>query len=394
MKLKIFTIVLSVLVLSLTIVSCVSLPLENVSRDESKASPQSEAAQSEAGKASSVEQTESSGEEPTEEESSAPEPVSQSHAEESSQPPVEESSVPPQEESSEAPAEVSKTEEPSTEIDPPDNSKEETSRPKDNTGNEVLIPDVEGIPYKSYKGLTKSSIKASEYDEYYNDSMFIGLSILVHFQNYVNSMRSKYPAFLGNSIIFARSNFSAYNNFRYKPSDEDSVHPTYKGEKMTCEDAVKASGVKTVYLSIMALNELGIYSSNCVERTYETTIRLINAIKEKSPSVNIVILSNTYMVYDFNNYKNLNNANISALNNKVLDYCNANGMDFIDVSTMLMDGNVLSDDLCRDAHEGSGCHLNNDGFAIWTAVLRNYAFLKQKGLYKNPTSMPTYTKNK
>ena len=250
------------------------------------------------------------------------------------------------------------------------------------------------LPYPTYKGLTKSKIGSSELDSYFNDSMFIGLSVFVHFQVFTKTMRTVYPDFFGSSIIFARSNFSAYNNFHYKPSDEDSVHPLYKGEKMTCEDAVKASGVKRVYLSIMALNELGIYGSNCVERTYESTVKLINAIKAKSPSVEIVIMSNTYMVYDFNNYKNLNNGNISALNNMVLDYCNANGMDYIDVSTMLMDGNVLADKYCRDAHSGSGCHLNNDGFAIWTAVLRNYAFLKQKGLYKNPAVMPTYTKNK
>ncbi|MBO4501604.1 MAG: SGNH/GDSL hydrolase family protein, partial [Clostridia bacterium] len=159
------------------------------------------------------------------------------------------------------------------------------------------------------------------------------------------------------------------------------------------EDAVKASGVNTVYLSIMALNELGIYSTDCVKRTYDSTVKLIKAIQEKSPAVRVVILSNTYMVYNKNNYKNLNNGNISALNNMVLDYCNANGLDFIDVSTMLMDGNVLADKYCKDIDDG-GCHINDTGFAIWTCVLRNYAYLKQKGLYKNPVKMPTYTKNK
>ena len=288
--------------------------------------------------------------------------------------------------------EPSKPESSEPEPSEPDISGPETSEPVSSEP-EPAEPAPE-LPYPTYKGITKSKIKSSELDSYFDDSMFIGLSVFVHFSVFTKTMRTVYPDFLGSSIIFARSNFSAYNNFRYKPTDEDSVHPLYKGEKMTCEDAVKASGVKRVYLSIMALNELGIYGSNCVERTFESTVRLINAIKAKSPSVEIVIMSNTYMVYDYNNFKNLNNGNISALNNMVLDYCNTHGMDFIDVSTMLMDGNVLADKYCRDAHSGSGCHLNNDGFAIWTAVLRNYAFLKEKGLYKNPASMPTYTKNK
>ncbi len=385
MKLRIFTVILTVLVVSMTLVSCiVALPMNESSSDSEKSGQTSDSS-------SPAELSKDPASAPVESGTSSiseqsPDPVSGDvTGEESSMPPVEESSE-PAEESSEPP--VHESSEPAEESS--GSSHGSTSQPEEYK----YIPDVPGLPYKSYAGVTKSSIKASEYDAYFKDSMFIGLSVLVHFKLYTDSMQAKYPGFLGNAIIFARSNFSAYNNFRYKPTDEDSVHPLYNGEKMTCEDAVKVSGVKTVYLTVMALNELGIYKDDCVKKTFDSTVKLIKAIKAKSPSVRIVILSNTYMVYDFNNYKNLNNGNISALNNMVLDYCNKNGMDFVDVSTMLMDGNVLADKYCRDAHSGSGCHLNNDGFAIWTCVLRNYAYLKQNGLYKNPPFMPTYTKNK
>lgn len=392
MKLKIITAFMAILVIAMTIVSCVSLPIE-------KADDTSSFGEEHSGQPShAVEEsrTESEIPENSDEESKTSLPETsheesvgavsaETPSESPSEPPVESSNEP----STEPPEESS--EPVSQEISEP--VSEEVSEPVSQPSDYVYIPDVEGLPYTSYEGITKSKIKASEYDDYFKDSMFIGLSVFVHFSNYVSSMKTKYPGFLGNAIIFARSNFSAYNNFRYKPSDADSVHPKLNGEKMTCEDAVKASGVNTVYLSIMALNELGIYSTDCVKRTYDSTVKLIKAIQEKSPTVRVVILSNTYMVYNKNNYKNLNNGNISALNNMVLDYCNANGLDFIDVSTMLMDGNVLADKYCKDIDDG-GCHINDTGFAIWTCVLRNYAYLKQKGLYKNPAKMPTYTKNK
>ena len=393
MKLRIFTIILTVLVISMTLVSClVTLPLNDSSSETDKSSSPAESSEpGTSGDPVSVPEDSTPDTSPEQ----SPDPASQDVThEESSEPPVEESSTPPVEQSSEPPVEQSSEPPAPVSKDPVEESSEHSREPVSQPEEYDYIPDVPGLPYTSYEGMTKSKLTASEYDAYFKDSMFIGLSIFVHFSTFNETMLTKYPGFLGNTIIFARSNFSAYNNFRYKPTDEDSVHPKLNGVKMTCEDAVKVSGVKTVYLSLMALNELGIYKDDCVKKTYDSTVKLINAIKAKSPSVEIVILSNTYMVYDFNNFKNLNNGNISALNNMMLDYCNEHGMDFIDVSTMLMDGNVLADKYCRDAHSGSGCHLNNDGFAIWTCVFRNYAYLKQKGLYENPPFMPTYTKNK
>ena len=160
---------------------------------------------------------------------------------------------------------------------------------------------------------------------------------------------------------------------------------------MKIEDAVAAMGAKTVYFSGMALNEVGIFGAEESARNLAT---VVDAIKAKSPDVKIVILANTYMVKNFNSYQKLHNGSISEYNNLLLDYCNENGYDFIDVATPLMENDVLADKFCSDNDISNsnclGCHLLPDAYAIWTAVLRDYARAVQAGAYVNPDSMPVY----
>jgi len=348
MKIKIFTLIMSVIVISLTIVSCVSLPIE----DQSDPSLSNQDNNSASGNISEPENTAEESSEVTTDESSA-----------SADPSSDESSSEDESSADESSAEES---------------------------SQVTLD----LPYPTLDGITMETLTSSEYDEYFENSMFIGNSIMVHFYNFNTQMRSKYPGFLGSSKFFASSNFSALEDS--KAVSEDSWHPKYSGTKSNSADAVAASGVDTVYLSVMALNELALHNmETCVNDTYNTTVNLINSMKTKSPNVRIVILSNTYMVYNYNSYGKLNNANISALNNKILEYCNNNGIDYIDVSTFLMNGNVLADNYCRDYEIGSGngCHLKNDAYSLWTATLRNYAYLKQNNAWINPESMPSYTKN-
>ena len=219
--------------------------------------------------------------------------------------------------------------------------------------------------------------------------MFIGSSAMVHFYNFIPTRNPRFPVFRRLQVFSS----STIPHWRTQSRLAKTPHPKYQNEKMKCADAVSQSGVKRVFLSLMALNEIAIHDQEtCVDDNLQTTINLINSIKQKNPDAEVVILSNTYMVYNFNSYPKLNNGNISALNNKMLEYCNQNGIDFIDLSTFLMDGNVLADKYCKDAaREGDnkGCHLTNEAYALWTATLRNYACLKLNNAWTNPASMPT-----
>ena len=109
------------------------------------------------------------------------------------------------------------------------------------------------------------------------------------------------------------------------------------------------------------------------------------------PGVKIVVLSNTYMIESFNGEKEgLNNYNISKFNRLALEWCNANGHDFIDISTPFLDGNVMNEEYCVDPEprpKGCGCHIKMMYYPSWAAMLRNYAYQKLNGTWKNPDSI-------
>lgn len=245
------------------------------------------------------------------------------------------------------------------------------------------------LPYDpaSYLELRKEDILPTELDGYFKDSVFIGNSLVVHFYNFYGVMRATDKNFLGGAKFFCSSAFSA----RLELGDNMKYSPTYRGEAMHTWDAVKAIGAKTVYYNLMGLNELGLYQySKTPELTFENNRKVLEKIMEVNPGVKIVVLSNTYMVEAFNGEdKGLNNYNISKLNNLALDWCTANGYDFIDISTPFLDGNVMNLEYCRDPipGKGCGCHIKDMYYPSWAAMLRNYAYQKLNGSWKNPESM-------
>ncbi|MEG1742919.1 MAG: hypothetical protein RR246_02000, partial [Clostridia bacterium] len=223
------------------------------------------------------------------------------------------------------------------------NPSSESNVSKDESTSHEVLP----LPYSDITKIKYKDIKKDALDDYFADSVFIGNSIMVHFKNYYSNKKAEVSGFLGRASFFCLSNYSAEKDFG--EITNESWHPSYAGEKMHSWDAIKAMKAKTVYLNLMALNELALHSgATCVKDTMNNTIKLVEKIKAVSPDVNIVILSNTYMVYNYNGFGILNNFNISEFNNAALKYCNENNMDFVDISTFLMEGNVLKNDYCSD----------------------------------------------
>ncbi len=340
MKIKIFALILSLVIVSLSIIACVEIPL-----GPSESMGENSGSQVVSGSAGVSEPEESSKDEP---------PVSY-------------------EDSSEEPSTDQSSEEPSSE---PVSEGEPT----------YVVP--EDYPYQNIASLDSYTIKDDPLDEYFRDSVFIGNSIMVHFYNYVSAKRAAYSDFLGKCKFLAASAYSPKLEFDSNPQTQYMIK--YQGEYMHVWDAVQKMGAKTAYVSLMALNELGLHpNATCAEDTFDNMVRMLDKIKEVNPGINIVVLSNTYMVNTFN-YKNLNNKNIYKLNSLMLDYCNANNIAFLDVTTPLTVDGYLKTSYCidPDPNSGNGCHLQQKCYNSWVAVLRNYAYAMQNGGYKNIEVMP------
>ena len=236
-------------------------------------------------------------------------------------------------------------------------------------------------------------VNAAAEDAFFNDSVFVGNSIMLGYRNYANKQRAgNIPDFLGTAKFFCAGSFGVYHNNRTPASNKDAVNPDYRGEKYSVEDAVGAMGVKTVYINFMGLNDLALYydAKNCSRKCADDVIKLIKTINERYPNVEVVILSATYLTKSTNNMASLNNKNLSLLNNYLLEYCNANGLDFVDIASQLTENGCLANKYASDGY----CHIGESGYKIWTAILRDYAVKKTNGTYQNPEKMPLLGINK
>ncbi len=235
---------------------------------------------------------------------------------------------------------------------------------------------------------TDLTVTSGEYDSVFNDSLFVGHSVMVHFKMYVGGWRDADSGVLGNALFACTSSFSFFNNLNQTPQQADNVLPRYRGSAYRIEDLPAATGVKKIYLGLMGLNDLGMVgdADSCAGLVAGEVFRTIESIKEKNPDVEIAVLASTYLVRG-KSFRNLNNRNMSRLNSLVLEYCSQNGIDFIDVATPLTDSDgYLADVYCSDAY----CHLKQNAYVVWMDVLRDYAQKKAAGTWKNPESIPLF----
>lgn len=279
-------------------------------------------------------------------------------------------------------------------------SAEDSSEPSsdvqssESTDTSADLPSID-VSYESFETPVipvPDSVTAADEDAFFNDSVFVGNSIMLGYENFAKTQRAgSIPDFLGNSKFFCAGSFGVYHNNRTPASQKDAANPSYRGEKYSVEDAVGVMGVKTVYVNFMGLNDLALYydAKNCARKCADDVIKMIGRINEKYPDVNVVILSATYLTKSTNNMASLNNKNLSLLNNYLLEYCNENGLDFVDIASQLTENGCLADKYASDGY----CHIRNAGYRIWTAILRDYAVRKMNGTYQNPERMPVLGRN-
>lgn len=263
-----------------------------------------------------------------------------------------------------------------------ESSEEDSSVPDSNY--EIMDTPVIPVPNK---------VVAAEEDVFFNDSVFVGNSIMLGYQKFTNKQRAgNIPDFLGTAKFFVAGSFGVYHNNRTPASKKNSCNPSYEGVKYSVEDAVGVMNAKTVYINFMGLNDLSLYydAENCARKCADDVIKLIKTINERYPDVNVVILSATYLTASRNNRPSLNNKNLSMLNNYLLQYCNENGLDFVDIASQLTEKGCLADEYASDGY----CHIWTDGYKVWTAILRDYAVRKMNGTYTNPERMPLLGINK
>lgn len=205
-------------------------------------------------------------------------------------------------------------------------------------------------------------------DSYFNDAVFIGDSISYGFELYVTEKHANGETVLGEAQFLTSGSLS-YGNSLWDVSNE-SVHPTYNGEKMKLEDAIAQIKPGKIFI-LLGTNDVALYG---VEQTVANADTEISRMLEASPGADIFIMSTTpkYSPAESDVDGALNNADIDALNVAMRQFAVEKGYNFMNIAPLFKDETGgLAADYCSDK-EGMGIHFTSAAYDIWLNFLYSY----------------------
>ena len=194
--------------------------------------------------------------------------------------------------------------------------------------------------------------------------VFIGDSVTLGLQNYVEWRRETQPDYLIGTQFLTSADFSiGMSQMRVSSS---SVHPTVGGVKMAVDAALQKLGAKVVFL-MPGQTDVRNYT---VEKFIDNLKLMIYQIRKTNPGIRLYLQSIPPGVAG--RYTKPTNEQVFACNLAMYKLCLQFGIPFMDTAYALRDdqGN-LPDTLCLDA-DTYGIHLNDAGCEQWIQFLRGY----------------------
>lgn len=200
---------------------------------------------------------------------------------------------------------------------------------------------------------------------YFDNAAIVGDSITYFLMQWESKTN-----YLGNMLFLARGGVSM-NSFvrRFK-----NIY--YQGKELNLEDAIAKSGVERVYF-LMGSNDL----IAPTQRPYlhENWYTLLERIREKSPDVELVLMSAIPLygndqdakVEKFSNY----NALVEEYNVWLRQFAEENGCLFLDLNYYVKDHNGRM----PQVYSQGDYHMNEAGCLNWMKILRYYAQYELEG---------------
>ncbi len=203
-------------------------------------------------------------------------------------------------------------------------------------------------------------------DTYFDGAVFVGDSISLRLQTYVEVQRESDPDFFGTARFLTSQGFGVGNALWQISSD--SRHPAYDGTVMTVEDAVAAMGDVTRVYIMLGMNDIQYYDVEEFINNYRTLIYLL---RSKTPGVDICVQSITPGTAGRTSVPT--NEDIFLYDLALAKLCAEYGYTYIDVASALRDSTgALPETLCSDS-SNLGLHLNESAVEVWIHYLRTHA---------------------
>lgn len=199
---------------------------------------------------------------------------------------------------------------------------------------------------------------------FFDDAVFVGDSVTLGLRNYATSQRNKGKTCLGRAQFLCAGSMG-YTNALNSVSAQ-SVHPTYKGNKVSVENGVQLCGAKKVFI-MLGMNDFAAYSESQWKQNVNS---LLDRILEKNPNVSIYLESVTPILNGMEHGR-LNNTNIQKFNAYLQQVCDERGFTYVDIYHVLADeSGHLKNSYCGDPG-AMGIHMSADGCAAWSRYLQS-----------------------
>lgn len=209
-------------------------------------------------------------------------------------------------------------------------------------------------------GLSYDDVKAPVDASWFDDAVFVGDSVTLKLSYYCE----EHPEALGKAQFFCAGSLG-YDSALWDIDREDAVHPYYKGSVQLVEDCVKLTGARKVFV-MLGMNDIGNYG---VDGALESARKLIAKLTAKSDGALIYIQSVT-PILNGHEYEDLGNAHVREFNEKLKDYCKTEGYKYLDIYSVMADGDgYLRAEYCGD-EEAQGIHFTDDACGIWADYLK------------------------
>lgn len=195
---------------------------------------------------------------------------------------------------------------------------------------------------------------------YFDDAVFVGDSVSLKLSYYEAAVD-----LLGDAQFLTSGSLGS-GNALWSVSN-DSVHPTYQGEKMLLEESIPLTGAKKLYI-MLGMNDIALYG---LDGSVANLVTLIQKILANTPGLQVFVQSMTPITStsDLLSDSGHNPNNIQKYNQKLLAACQANGWYFVNVGEVMQDENgYLRREYCSDPDD-MGIHFTNAGCAAWVEYL-------------------------
>lgn len=227
------------------------------------------------------------------------------------------------------------------------------------------VPTPEPTPAPTPEPITEERLASGEFDSYFDDALLIGDSLTEMLSGYVRGRRETEPGLLGSVQMFGVKGMNVKIACQDLASPGDRTY-RYRGKAVSITELINACGPKRVFI-MLGVNDVA-------DRPFETVsgqfAQLIDAIREKCPDTEIVMMGVLPITRQYCRMKGVEIAYFNSFNEVLSDVCAEHGVSFLDFSKELMDANGYLDPALSCDEQ---FHLSRAGEDIWIHALRRYA---------------------